>query len=84
VGRADELRAGLEAELAVVELEDELVAAKEAGLADSDPEAYRDVKERLREARRAFREARSGVRAGEGDAVASPAAIDASASVQEG
>jgi len=78
VGRADDLRAGLEAELAVVELEDELLAAKEAG------EVPRELKDRLREARQRFREQRAGVPAGEGDAVAAPAAVEASASVQEG
>jgi len=78
VGRADDLRAGLEAELAVVELEDELLAAKETG------EVPRELKDRLREARRVFREQRAGVPAGEGDVVASPAAVEASASVQEG
>jgi len=77
MSRADDLRAGLEAELAVVELEDELLAAKEAG------EVPRELKDRLREARRVFREQRSGV-AGDGDAVVNPAAVQASASVQEG
>jgi len=54
MSRADDLRAELE----LAELEDELVAAKaEDG---GDPDAYRDLKDRVRAARQAFREAREG------------------------
>jgi hypothetical protein len=60
----------LEAEMAVVELEDELAAAKEYAM---DGTQYRDVKERLREARRVFRTLREGDDPGEG--VARPATV---------
>lgn len=79
MSRADELRAKHEAELAVIELEDELAAAK-----DSDEGASRELKERLREARRVFREQRAGEPAEPGDAIASPDTISATAEVQEG
>lgn len=72
MSRADDLRAKHEAELAVIELEDELAAAK-----DSDEGASRELKERLREARRAFRELRAG------DANVSPSTISATAEVRE-
>jgi hypothetical protein len=72
MSRADDLRAKHEAELAVIELEDELAAAK-----DSDNGASRELKDRLREARRVFRELRAG------EAVAAPAAITVSAEVSE-
>jgi hypothetical protein len=71
MSRADELRAALAAELAVLELEDELAAAKESG------DVPRELKLRLREARRVFREQRAGA------AVASPATVTAAASVEE-
>lgn len=71
MGRADDRRAKYEAEMAVLALEDELVAAKEAG-GDTD-----ELQARLREARQAFRATR------EGDAAASPDAIAATAAVQE-
>jgi hypothetical protein len=67
VSRADELRA----ELALLELEDEFVAAKASG------EVTREQKAALREARRAFREQRSG------GAVASPDVIETKAVVAE-
>lgn len=77
--RADELRARLEAELAVVELEDELAEAKQSGGADNE------LKERVRAARQAYREAhRVSVPAGEGDAVAAPEPIRTKVKVQEG
>jgi hypothetical protein len=73
MSRADELRARYAAELAVLDLEDELVAAKDAG----DLEAIRDVKDRLRSARQSFRESRAG------DGTASPATIETSATVTD-
>ena len=54
---ATDRRAAIEAERAVLDLEDELTAAKEA---DTDPGEYRDIKLRLREARRRFRAYREG------------------------
>lgn len=71
MSRADELRAKYEAELAVLELEEELVVAKDS----DDPETLRDVKDRLRETRRVFREQRAG------DATVSPATIETTAGV---
>jgi hypothetical protein len=68
VSRADELRA----ELALLELEDEFVAAKESG------EVTREQKAALREARREFREQRAG------GAAVSPDAVSVTADVQEG
>lgn len=70
MSRADELRARYEAEMAVLELEDQLLAAK------NDGDVPRDLKLELREARRAFREQRAG------DAAASPATIEATAAVE--
>jgi len=78
VARADELRAAYEAELAVVELEDQLAAAKatvercgECGRRTSaDAPELRDLKQELRDARQRFRETR------EGGAVAQPATIE--------
>lgn len=67
---SEELRAAL----AVAELEEELVAAKADGPAD------RDLKLRLREARRAFRELREGRPVGPGDA--RPETVKASAKVK--
>lgn len=77
--RADDIRALAEAEATVAELEDELVAAKQAG---EDAEA---LKLDLRQARRRFRELRStqGQALAEGDAIASPATVTATAQVQE-
>jgi hypothetical protein len=49
--RADDLRAELE----LAELEDELVAAKDAG---GDPDELREIKDKVRAARQAHREAR--------------------------
>jgi hypothetical protein len=73
VSRVDQVRARYEAEMAVAELEDELVAAKGSGT----PDEVRDVKARLREARRAFREQRSG------DATAAPETVTVTADVTE-
>ena len=72
MSRRDELAA----EQAVIELEDELAAAKEYAM---EPEAYRDVKDRLREARRVFRTLRDGGDPGEG--VARPATVETGAEV---
>jgi len=71
VSRADELRARYEAEMAVLELEDQLLAAKEDG------DVSRDLKLELREARRVFREQRAG------DAKASPDTIETTAAVEQ-
>jgi len=78
VSRADELRALHAAELAVVELEDQLVAAK-AGGGD-----LAVVKAELRQAREHYRRLRDaeGVEPAAGDGVARPAAVDASAGVE--
>ncbi len=77
MGRADELRAYHEAELRVIELEDQLAAAK-----TSNDGAGRDLKHELRDARAEFRRMRSGEPEAEGDAVASPATIEAKVEVQ--
>lgn len=77
MSRADDLRAGHEAEVAVVELEDELIRLK--GLKRPDSEKVRETKLKLREARQRFRSQRAGVPAAEGDAVASPATIETTA-----
>jgi hypothetical protein len=91
VSRSDELRAQLEAELAMVELEEEFLATKAAPEVckkcgqkiHQDPgDDQRDLKERLRAARQRYRDLRAGVPAGEGDAVASPGSVDASANVE--
>lgn len=55
MGRVDDLRARMNHELAVAQLEDDLVGLKEAG---ADPDVVRDTKLRLREARQAFRHQR--------------------------
>lgn len=73
MSRADEVRERFDAELAVIELEEELVELKESG----DAAALADCKERLREARQAWREQRSG------GAVVTPATIETTASVKE-
>lgn len=74
MSRAEEIRARYEAELAVAELEDELVDVKASGT----PDEVRDCKLRLREARRVFREQRDG------SATASPETVTVTAAVQEG
>lgn len=79
MSRADDLRDAHEAELAVVELEDELVRLK--GLKRPDPEKVRETKLALREARQAFRELRAGGPVAPGDAVVSPATVEATAGV---
>ena len=76
MSRGDELRARQEAELAVVELEEELVALKDGG----DPEALRECKLALREARQAHRQLREGDPAGDGEA--RPATVQAAAAVR--
>ena len=77
MSRADDLRAGHEAELAVIELEDELVRLK--GLKRPDEAKLRETKLALREARERFRSQRSGVSAAPGDGVATPATVEATA-----
>jgi len=72
MSRADEIRARAEAEIAVAELEEKLLAAKEDG------EVTQELKLELREARRAHREMR------EGDATTAPAAVSATADVKRG
>ena len=71
MSRAEEVRARYEAELAVAELEEQLLAAKDAG-----GDVPRELKDQLREARRVFREMRSG------DAAVNPSTIEAIAEVQ--
>lgn len=71
MSRADDLRARYEAELAVLDLEDSLIAAKQAG----DTDRIAEVKVALREARASFRAMRG--------AVVDPATIEASAEVHE-
>lgn len=79
MSRADDLRDAHEAELAVVELEDELVRLK--GLKRPDPEKVRTTKLALREARQVFRELRAGGPVAPGDAVASPATVETTTGV---
>lgn len=67
------------AEPTVGDLEAELIAAKEAG--DTDGPEYRDLKLRLREARRNERLARSGVTEN-GDAAVNPDTVTAKAEGQ--
>ena len=74
MSRVDELKAEYDAALAVAKLEDELLALKASG---KKPDRLRDVKLELREARRVHRLER------EGEGVAAPAAIKASATVKE-
>jgi hypothetical protein len=68
MSRAEELRALHDAELAVVELEEQLVAAK-----DTEDGPTRALKLELRAARERFRRLRSG------EGVATPATIEAKA-----
>ena len=75
MSRADDLKARQQAELAVVSLEEELIAAKESGTDRGD---LVEVKERLREARRVYREMTAPEPA-EGDAVAHPETVNTSA-----
>ena len=72
MSRADELRA----EMAVVELEEQLIAAKAAG------EVPRELKEALREARRSWRTLRSG-EPDEGGAVVTPDPVTVTATVTD-
>jgi hypothetical protein len=71
MSRAEELRALFEAELAVAELEEQLVAAK-----DTDDGPTRELKLELRAARERFRRLRSGEPV---EGVATPATIEAKA-----
>ncbi len=80
MGRSDEFRAMVEAELAVMDLEDELIRLK--GLKRPDEAKLREVKAKLREARQTYREVRAGDVA-EGDAAAQPDTVNAKASVQD-
>ena len=77
MSRADDLRDVHDAELAVVELEDELVRLK--NLKRPDEAKLRETKLALREARQRFRSQRSGEAAADGDGVASPATVEATA-----
>ena len=77
MSKVEEARAAL----VVAELEQELIAAKEAG--DTDSDDYRDLKVRLREARQAHREQRSGQPTEPGDAVVSPKPARAKAEVKK-
>jgi hypothetical protein len=70
---ANDRRAALDAEREVLDLEDELAAAKESGGADMG------LKLRLREARRTFRSFREGAEPAEG--VARPATIETGSEV---
>lgn len=72
MGRREELAA----EAAVLDLEDELAAAKEYG---ADGPEYMDLKLRLREARRVHRSFREGRPAAEGEA--RPATIETGSEV---
>ena len=76
MSRADDLRAALESELAVVELEEQLVHLK--GLKKPDPAKLREAKLALRDARQAYREQRAG-EVGAGDAAANPDTVNATA-----
>lgn len=71
MSRAEEVRARYEAELAVADLEDRLVAAKEAG------EPLAELKLELRAARQEYRLQR------EGAATVNPATVEVSAEVSE-
>ncbi len=71
-------REELEAHLKVLDLEDELKAKKEYGDDDGTP-AWRDLKGRLREARRVHRTIREGGEPAEG--VARPATVETGAEV---
>ena len=71
MSRADDARQRMQAELDVIELEEELAAAKAAD------EVTAELKLRLREARRTHRDLRSG------DAVAAPAAIEVAARIEQ-
>lgn len=70
---ANDRRAALDAEREVLDLEDELAAAKDNGGADME------LKLRLREARRTFRSFREGAEPDEG--VARPATIETGSEV---
>lgn len=82
MGRAGDLRARQEAELAVVELEDRLLDLKADP--EADPAELAQAKLDLREARRAFRELREAAppEAAGGAAVARPVTVKASTSVK--
>lgn len=91
MSRSDQLRAQLEAEAEVLDLEEALEASK------AEPEVckkcgqkvhqdssddQRDLKDRLRAARQRFRDLRDGVAAADGDAVANPATVETTAGVE--
>jgi hypothetical protein len=73
---SDELRA----QLAVTELEEELVAAKASG---ADPSELRDLKQRVHEARAHYRSTYRSPSTAAGDGTAEPAPVEASAKVKE-
>jgi hypothetical protein len=81
VSRAKELRSQHDAEVAVAELEEELVRLK--GLKKPDEAKLREVKNDLRAARQRFRELRAGQPTPEGNGVASPATIEATARAEQ-
>lgn len=81
MSHAKELRDRHQAEIAVAELEEELVRLK--GLKRPDEAKLRQTKLDLREARQRFRELRSGAPVPDGDAVATPDTIETSATVGE-
>ncbi len=74
----DDIRARHKAELDVAVLEAELIELKASG---DDPDKLRKVKDKLRAARQTYRENRASS-LGAGDAVASPAPVQASARVK--
>lgn len=84
MGRADKLRARQEAELAMVELEDELLAHKDDPDRPNEGKQYQDLKLKLRRARfqyRTLRDAEPPEETG-GHATVRPAPIKASAGVK--
>lgn len=81
MSRADDLRAMVDQEALVMDLEDELVRLK--GLKRPDEAKVRETKAALREERQRFRELREGAAVADGDAVASPGTVEATAGVGE-
>lgn len=75
MGRADDIRAAYERDLALAEAEDELIAAK--GRKNIPADDLREIKDRVRALRQAQREQRDG------DASVSPAPIRATAGVKK-
>lgn len=74
MGRAEDIRAKYEAELALAEAEDRLIDAKAKGITG---EKWRVIKDELRAQRQSFREQHAG------DATASPATVAAKATVKK-